>query len=246
MKLNIAMQLYTLRDELGLGYDEVFKRIANTGYKFVEMTYDPDNGEEIGRLLKKYSLTATGAHIGIDTIENDLDIVTGYLDLIGAKTAVIPWTSEETIATEEETKKTAKRFDAAAKKLATMGYEVGFHNHTLEFAKKFDGKTIIDIFAAETSALKFQIDVGWAHAGGSDPAAYIAKLGPRLVSLHIKDVDETNTPTEIGSGKVDMKSVFEAAAKAGVKYGIVEQDSCVNYKPFDSIKVSYDYIQTIN
>ena len=245
MKLNIGIQLYTLRDEISLGYDEILKRVADIGYTCVETTYDPANGEEIGKLLQKYSLKATGSHIGIDEIENNFDTVKNFLDNIGAKTAVIPWIGGDLIDTEEKTIETAKRFDVAAKKLASMGYELGFHNHTLEFERKLNGKTIIDIFFEEAPSLKFQVDAGWAYAGGADVVAVLNKLGARLASIHIKDVDEKNTPTEIGSGKVDMKSVIETAAKF-VEYGIVEQDSCINYPAFESVKISYDYVKTIN
>jgi len=245
MKVNVGLQLYTVRGEIGLGYDEILKRVAAVGYNCIEMTYDPSKGEEVGELLKKYSLTATGAHIGISEIENNLDVVTKFMEAIGGKSIVIPWT--DGIDTEENTIQTAKRFEAAAQKVNAMGYELGFHNHITEFERKFNGKTIIDIFYEEAPSLKFQIDAGWACAGGADVPAVMNKLGDRLaITFHIKDVDEKNTPTEIGSGRTDMKNIIEAAAKQGVKYGIVEQDACVNYPPFESIKVSFDYIKTIN
>jgi len=244
MKLNIGLQIYTVRDEMGLGYDEVLKKIAEAGYTGVEMTYDPQNGEEVGKLLKKYSLEGLGAHIGIDAIENDTDTVVKFLDDIGAKNANIPWIGH--LGSEEETRETAKRMDAAAKKLEAMGYIVGFHNHPYEFETKYNGKTIIDIFFEETETLKFQVDVGWAYAAGADVPAVLNKIGGRLANIHIKDVDENNTPTEIGSGKVDYKTAIDIAAAHGVKWGIVEQDACINYPPFESIKVSCDYIKTIN
>jgi len=244
MKLNIGLQIYTVRDEMGLGYDEVLKRIAEAGYTGVEMTYDPKNGEEVGKLLQKYSLKGLGAHIGIDAIENDFETVAAFLDNIGAKSVNLP--SIGHLGSEEETKETAKRMDAAAKKLADLGYTLGFHNHTYEFETKYNGRTIIDIFFDETETLKFQVDVGWAYAAGADVPEVLNKIGGRLASIHIKDVDENNTPTEIGGGKVDYKTALDIAAGFGVEWGIVEQDSCVNYPPFESIKVSRDYIKTIN
>jgi len=246
MKLNIGLQIYTVRDEMGLGYEEVIKKIAEAGYAGIEMTYDPKNGEEVGNLLKKYSLKGLGAHIGIEAIENDLDTVIKFVDNIGAKRFAIPWIGGDAISTEENTIATAKRFDAAAKKLADMGYELGFHNHTHEFSTKFNGRTIIDIFFEESQYLKFQVDAGWAFNGGADVPDVLKKLGKRLLNIHIKDIDDTRTPTEIGSGNVDYKTVIETAAALGVEWGIVEQDACVNYPPFESVKVSYDYIKTIN
>ena len=244
MKINIALQLYTLRDIAALGYDEILQRVAGIGYTGVEMTYEPQKGGELNKLLAKYSLTATGAHIGIGEIENNFDVVAGFMGNIGSNKIIIPWT--DGIDSEEQTIATAKRFEAAAQKLAPMGYELGFHNHVVEFERKFVGKNIIDIFYEEAPSLNFQVDAGWAYAGGADVVAALKKLGKRLMCIHIKDVDETNAPTEIGNGKVDMKSVIETAAEIGVEWGIVEQDSCVNYPPFQSVKISYDYIKTIN
>jgi len=242
MDINIGIQIYTLRSEMSLGYDEVLKRIAETGYKGVEMTYDPDNGKEVGELLKKYSLTATGAHIDIFKAENDMDTVIKFMENIGAKDVIIPWIPD--IETEEQTIATAKRIEAIAKKYEPLGYKLGFHNHVTEFSRKFNDKTVIDIFYDEAPSLKFEVDVGWAYAAGADVVAVLNKLGDRLMYIHVKDVDENNKPTEIGSGQTDMKNIIAAAAKLGVKWGIVEQDECVNYKPFDSIKMSWDFLNT--
>jgi sugar phosphate isomerase/epimerase len=246
MKINVGLQIYTLRDEIGLGYETIFKRIAEIGYTGVEMTYSPDNVDEFRKLLKKYNLKATGAHIGIYEIENKLNAVMKFMDAIGAKSIVIPHIGETLMDSEEKTKETAKRFEAAAKKLAELGYEVCFHNQTYEFATKYNGKTVIDIFYDEAPSLKFEVDVGWAYACGADVPAVLKKLGKRLAFIHVKDIDEKGVPTEIGSGKVDMKTVINTVSKLGVEWGIVEQDTCLNYKPFDAIKISYDYVKTIN
>ena len=246
MKINIGLQIYTLRDEMSLGYDEVLKRIADIGYKSIEMTYDPANGKEVGELLKKYGLVATSAHIGIDAIENDFETVKSFADSIGIKSIIIPWVGDDLIGDEALTVETAKRFEAAAQKLAELGYELGFHNHTVEYARKFGDKNVMDIFFENAPSLKFQVDVGWAYAGGADVVESLKKIGSRLVCIHIKDVDESNTPTEIGSGKVDMAAVIETAGKLGVQWGIVEQDFCKNYPAFESVKISYDYVKTIN
>ena len=245
MKLTIGLQLYTVRSEIGLGYDEILKRVADIGYNCVEMTYDPANGEEAGKMLKKYSLFATSAHVGIGEIEDNFDTVVKFIKDIGAKAIVVPHIGG--FDTEENAQSTAKRLEAAAQKIISAGYEAGFHNHTAEFATKYGDKTVIDIFREQAPSIKFQVDVGWAYAAGVDVNAELNKLGDRLFSnIHIKDVDDKNTPIEIGSGNVCWGCVIETAAKLGIKYGIVEQDTCVNYPPFESVKVSFDYIKTVN
>ena len=91
MKINVGMQFYTLRDEMSQGYEAILKRIAEVGYTGVEMTYSPNDGDIIRSLLKKYNLKGTGAHIGIDEIENHLDRVTGFMENLGSKSVIIPW-----------------------------------------------------------------------------------------------------------------------------------------------------------
>lgn len=241
MRLNIGIQLYTLREELSKGYDLVFSTIAESGYKGVEMLYLPDKGDEIAELLEKYSLVATGAHIGLDAIENNFDVVVGFLRKIKSDKCIIPHVSNDLIKDYESCKSFAERMEAAAKKLAAENIELGFHNHVVEFEKSIDGRTPIDVFFEVAPSVKFEMDIGWASVAGSDIFGYIKKFGDRLSVVHIKDVDDKNAPTEIGNGRVDFKSILP---ELEVEWGIVEQDSCVNYSAFESVKISRDYLRS--
>ena len=70
-----------------------------------------------------------------------------------------------------------------------------------------------------------ELDVGWAAAGGGDPAAILAELGSRGSVVHFKDVDvETRTPVEIGEGDVDMQACADAARAADADWFIYEHD----------------------
>jgi len=240
------LQMYTLRDIMSEGYDKILKEVAAIGYTGVEMTYSPDKADEFAVLLKKYGLECKGAHISMDELINNSDRAANFLTKLGSKDMIIPWISGDEIDTEEKAVATAKGMEEGAKKAAEHGYVLSFHNHTVEFATKFGGRTVMDIFYDEAPTLKFEIDCGWAYAAGADVTAVLEKFGSRLSYLHIKDIDESKTPTEIGSGKVDMKAAIDTAKKYGVKWGVVEQDNCINYPPLESVKVSFDYIKTIN
>jgi len=243
--MNIGLQMYTLRDIMGEGLENILKAVADIGYAGVEMTYSPDKGDEIAALLKKYGLKCTGAHISMDELINNPGRAADFLDKLGSKDMIIPWIDGKLIDTEENTIATAKRLEAGAKEAASHGYILGFHNHTIEFERKFGDRTVMDIFFDEAPSLKFQVDCGWAYAGGADVIAVLNKFGSRLRCIHIKDVDANKTPTEVGSGLVDMKEVIATAKKYGVEWGVVEQDNCVNYPALEAVKISFDYIQTI-
>ena len=49
--------------------------------------------------------------------------------------------------------------------------------------------------------------------------------------------------TEIGQGNLHWPLILEAAEKAGVKYYVVEQDTCPG-DSLDSMKLSADYLKT--
>jgi sugar phosphate isomerase/epimerase len=244
--MKIGLQIYTLRAILGEGYEEVLKKVAEIGYQGIEMTYSPNDGYKVAELLRKYGLKCTGAHISMDELINNPGRAAGFLDTLGSRHMIIPWIDGKRIDTEENTIATAKRMEEGARQAADHGYILSFHNHTIEFANKFNGRTVMDIFYDEAPSLKFEIDCGWAYAAGADVTAVIDKFGKRLSYVHIKDVDGNNTPTEIGSGKVDMKAALDTAKKYGVEWGVVEQDACVNYPPLESVKISFDYVRTIN
>ena len=40
-----------------------------------------------------------------------------------------------------------------------------------------------------------------------------------------------------------FKEIFKCKRKAGMKLFYVEQDSCKNHQPIDSVKISIDYLE---
>jgi len=62
--------------------------------------------------------------------------------------------------------------------------------------------------------------------------------------FHVKDMDKLDKAvfTEVGSGKIDFKSIFANAKLAGVDYIFTEQD-LIKKEPFQSITESYNYIK---
>jgi sugar phosphate isomerase/epimerase len=48
---------------------------------------------------------------------------------------------------------------------------------------------------------------------------------------------------EVGRGNLNWRRILAAAEKSGCQWFIVEQDTCPG-DPFDSLKISYDYLRT--
>ena len=63
--------------------------------------------------------------------------------------------------------------------------------------------------------------------------------------LFINTVPATvRDPSFLGRGVIDFKSIFAKAPKGAIKHYFVEQDTCPG-SPFDSIKVSFDYLKQL-
>ena len=122
--------------------------------------------------------------------------------------------------------------------------------------------------------LQTELDTCWVNVGGEDPAAYIEKYSGRAPVVHLKDfvmsgkdkpqklyaligIDDGAQDEEedddgfafrpVGYGVQDMPAILEACKKAGTSWVVVEQDQpTMNKTPLESIKMSIDYLKTIN
>ena len=114
-----------------------------------------------------------------------------------------------------------------------------------------NGRTMMEMLAEnmDPKYTSFVLDTYWVQHGGGDVRYWIEKLSGRIDILHLKDMmvlkreDGTRYQnyTEIGQGNLYWQGIMEAAEKAGVRYYVVEQDTCPG-DPFESLKISSDYI----
>jgi sugar phosphate isomerase/epimerase len=120
-----------------------------------------------------------------------------------------------------------------------------YHNHTTEF-EKVDGQLPYHIFLSQTSPdlVKMELDLGWATKAGVDPVELFKQHPGRFPLWHVKDLDKTTQqPTEIGTGTVNLKRIFDNAGSSGMKHFFVEQDGAP--KPFENIATSFTNLSKI-
>jgi sugar phosphate isomerase/epimerase len=131
---------------------------------------------------------------------------------------------------------------AAAKK---AGLKFAYHNHDAEF-KTIDGVVPYQLFLKETDpqSVKMELDLAWATKANQDPVALFKQHPGRFPLWHVKDLDKnTKNPTEVGSGYVDFKRIFDNAQESGMKYFFVEQDGAP--QPLHNVTVSYNNLKKI-
>jgi sugar phosphate isomerase/epimerase len=249
-KLPISVQLYTVRSLTQKDYAGTIKEVAKIGYKAVELAgFGPHSADEVKKICADAGVAISGAHVGIDALEKDVNKALDEQAALGNKNVIIPYLGNE-YRTVDGYKKAAASMNKIAAECQKRGMELAYHNHSFEFDKLDGGQIGFDILYnnSDPKLVKAELDVYWLQHGGQDPVAIINRFGSRTLILHLKDMaagaDRKFAP--VGEGILDFKAILEAASKHDVKYGAVEQDDTYGVNPLDAIKTSFANLQKLN
>lgn len=221
--LPIGLQIYTLGDDVGSDLDATFARVAEIGYREMELpSLFGRPPADIAASARRAGLTIGSIHLpllamggmpGLSLASEPAQIAEG-LGTLGARWAVAPLMLLPTgfrpavgedfptaigravaASGEDIWKRSAAQLNQKAAALRPLGINVAYHNHNLEFAPI--GKTTgWDILARETDPrlVSFEVDVGWVAAAGLDPVRFLQRSRGRVRLLHVKDVAAGNQP----------------------------------------------------
>ena len=224
--LLFGLQLYTVRDQTAQDFAATIRRVAEIGYSYVEFAgYGGLSASELAALLKETGLKAAGSHVVIDTLQSDLEGAIDYCLEIGCPNVVLPYIQPQLLS-EEYIQDLAPRLNAFGRRCQERGLTFAFHNHNGEFALS-GGKYLLDILLDNTDPayLQLELDSYWASYAGADPIAYLAKRSGRVPLVHLKDMTEGRTFTEVGDGTLDIAAIIKAAQAAGTQWFLVENDA---------------------
>jgi len=246
MSLPIALQLYSIKDEIEKNFELSLRRVAKIGYSGVEFAgYGGLTSLKLKALLDELGLKVCGSHVSLDELTNNIDNVIEYNLEIGNPYIICPYALYND---KVDFEKMAEKLNALAKKCSEKGVLLGYHNHGHEF-QKFEGEYGLDIIYRETDAklVKAEIDTYWVKYAGLDPVEYIKKHAGRCDLIHIKDmeiIDGEKRSTEVGNGIMDIKSIIEEAEKQGAKWLIVEQEF-FNKPSLESVEIGYKNLKKL-
>lgn len=236
---SISIQLYTLRGVIGDDPAPVLEALADIGYRKVELagTYGR-TAEEFAKLLRKYRLSATSAHVGID---GDLDKVVADAKALRNTYVNVPYVNYPTLA---EWVSFTERLDAASKVLRKAGLKMGYHNHAHEF-QVLEGRRPIDVIAKGTSRrdVHLEVDLYWVVTAGVDPVEVFRQNFPRVRQYHVKDRKPDGGFADLGKGTIDFARIFRETWHHHVDEYIVEND-----QPADALvtaEVGYKYLRDL-
>lgn len=237
----IAAQMYTVRETAAQDLRQALRRVADMGYTGVELAGMFDiPAAELAQALKELGLVCISTHAPLADLRQKLEHIIEDCRTVGATYLVCPWLPPEQRGDGQTYRALGIELNAMGEVCRRHGLHLCYHHHDFELVK-FDNSYGLDILleSSDPANLQLEADTYWLKFAGLDPAAYIRRWQGRLPLLHLKDMTRTQPPTfaEVGNGILDWPAIFEAAAEAGVKAWIVEQDRCEG-DPFESLKTS--------
>jgi len=263
--LKIALQLYSVRDDVENELKGTLEKVKDMGYEGVEFAglygHSP---EQVRKWLDEIGLVPVSAHVSIDELNADLAGTINTYKIIGCKFIAIPWLDQPRRPGNPGFNQVKKDITLIAAECKKQGITLLYHNHDFEFIK-IDGEYALDILYKEIPDLQTQIDTCWVNVGGEDPAAYIRKYTGRAPVVHLKDfagrksenmfaligMNESKSKTAsgdfeyrpLGNGLQNVPSLLSAAADAGAGWAVVEMDSPgMGLTAMECAKKSMDYL----
>lgn len=268
----IALQLYSVRDDMAADFEGTLRKVKEMGYDGVEFAglygHTP---AQVREMCDRVGLKPLSAHVPFVDMMADPEGVLADYKAIGCEYIVIPYLTEEYRPGQPKFREVidgARTLGTIANKL---GMSLGYHNHDFEFTK-LDGKYALDILYTEVPAdlLKAELDTCWVSVGGENPADYIRKYAGRVPVIHLKDyvgtksahmyaligiddgkadaADETQAFAfrPVGSGKLDFPAILQACSESGTKWVVVEQDNpSMGLSPMECAKSSITYLKSL-
>jgi sugar phosphate isomerase/epimerase len=252
-KKDIALQLYSLREDFKNDFDAAIKKVGEAGYTAVEAA-DYGDGKFYGKTPAEFKaaveaegMKVLSSHIVKQLSEKELrtkdftaplawwdEAIEAHL-AAGMKYIVMPWMDVPKTLADLQTY--CDYYNAVGRKCKEKGLSFGYHNHAHEYTV-IEGTMMYDYMLEHTSPelVFFQMDVYWTVMGRQSPVEYFQKYPGRFTMLHIKDHKELGQ-----SGMVGFDAIFRNTGTAGTKFLIVEVEQ-YNYAPAESIRISLDYL----
>jgi sugar phosphate isomerase/epimerase len=234
----------TVLRELARDYAGTLAQVAALGYGLFGFRLSGYGGasaaepapEDKARMVRAAGMKVDVVRLGVRNVDYDRQLRQA-VD-VGARVVVMT-TAPVFIAGRQLGQTTRAAFDDWLPRLRVLGEQarslgltLAYHNHWYDFIP-LGGDTPLDLMARTIppEILSFEVDLAWAWFGGVDPLALVEKLGPRVVSLHLKDIDRSRgtSPTDhavpVGQGEMGYGALLPRLHALTTAPGYVEVDS---------------------
>jgi sugar phosphate isomerase/epimerase len=201
-----------LRD---MGFQSV-DLVSFKGYGYEKSDLGKMSGKEVRQTLDSVGMLAENCQFYYAELQENFKETMAYSRDLGLKYIICAPASGHR-ATADDWKWQAEQLNELGKRVQAEGFQLGYHNHDLEFMPVGDAVPY-DVLMANTDPklVRFQIDVGNLTFAGADALAYLQKYSDRYFSMHAKDYLPGKTSVPVGQGILDWNKIFTLAKKARI------------------------------
>lgn len=247
----VALQLWSIKDEVHADFKKTLKTVAQMGFEGVEFAgdYGPykDDPQGLKRYLNRLGLKVAGAHVSAEQLAGaGFEVTVKFMRALGCPRLII--SSDPRALKAEAVLGFAAELSDLSRRLGEVGIRIGFHNHSEEMQriKSDEAASFWDVIARNTpQEVVLQQDVGWTHVAGRDPVLMMQRYPGRTVSTHFKSkLPPTGAAqglrTLIGQDGVDWRALVSAAMQVGGTEWIVleQEDYPQGMSPLQSVQAS--------
>jgi sugar phosphate isomerase/epimerase len=256
----IGIQLYTLKDIILKDVRGTLQQVANIGFKELEL-YGYGDGKvfnmpyaDFYKMVSDMGLSVVSGHyltgqafpMMKGSLVNEWERAVEDAQKIGQKYMVIAWLHPDERKTLDDYKKVVELLNKGNEACKQAGITLGYHNHDFEFVE-LEGQVPYYLMAQEMdSSIALELDIYWSTFAEVDAVELFNKYSGRIHLWHVKDMDKAqrNLQTDVGSGAIDYKRVFEEAEKSGMKHFFLEQEYFTRPQ-IDAITSGYTHLKSI-
>lgn len=254
----VALQLYSVRDEMKNDPRGTLEGLAEMGYTHVEHANYVDHrfygwtAQEFKRVLEDLGLEMPSGHTVLNKQHWDAEqkeFTDEWKKLVedaaymGQKYVVSPWLDASLRETYDELMRFMEVFNRCGELCKTHGMRFGYHNHDFEFSEELNGEKIFDLMMKNTDADKvvMQLDMGNMYIAGARAKDVLGKYPGRYDNIHVKDMIKSENgegfeSTILGEGLVGSREVTDMAREMGTELFVIEQESYQDKTPMECMQ----------
>jgi len=232
----IAVQLYTIRDEIARDMPGAFHRLASLGVKTVETAFWPKGVSvaQAAKALRNAGLSVCSSHVEIPLGDKKAAMLE-TAEAFGCRRMIWHgWPEDKRYSSLDGTKELIHIYNEAGAFSKSHGLQFGLHNHWWEYRNKVGGRFVFEwLLEGVSPDVFFELDTYWIKVAGHDPAAIITRFGDRAKFLHMKDgpavyndaliKDKPDPMAPLGKGAQDVPAIAKAA-RGHIEWMVIEMD----------------------